>query len=99
MGALVYFGRLPFEILLVYITASCIAFFVYGRDKSAARNGKWRISEHTLHVIGFLGGWPGALLAQKFFHHKSRKVSFQVVFWITVIGNCALAGWFLHGRL
>jgi len=35
-----------------------------------------------------MGGWPGALIAQKTFRHKSKKREFQTVFWATVVLNC-----------
>jgi uncharacterized membrane protein YsdA (DUF1294 family) len=35
-------------------------------------------------AVGLAGGWPGALIAQRLFHHKSKKVSFQGVFWFIV---------------
>lgn len=92
----VYFRWLALEVLIIYLMASCIAFCLYGRDKSAARSGKWRTRESTLHIIGFLGGWPGALLAQRIFRHKTRKVSFRIVFWMTALGNCAVLGWLLR---
>ncbi|TLM94745.1 MAG: DUF1294 domain-containing protein [Actinobacteria bacterium] len=70
---------------------SAVAFVAYGRDKAAARRGMRRTPESTLHLIALLGGWPGALVAQRAFRHKTRKTSFQVVFWVTVVVNCALA--------
>jgi uncharacterized membrane protein YsdA (DUF1294 family) len=48
-----------------------------------------------LHLIALAGGWPGALLAQKVLRHKSSKQSFQVVFWVTVLLNCAALSWLL----
>lgn len=36
-------------------------------------------------MFELLGGWPGALIAQQKFRHKTRKVSFQVVFWAIVL--------------
>ena len=87
-------GKLPAEVAWFYLAASLAAFLAYALDKSAARNGKWRTKESTLHLIGLAGGWPGALAAQRLLRHKSRKQSFQIVFWATVILNgCALA-WF-----
>jgi uncharacterized membrane protein YsdA (DUF1294 family)/cold shock CspA family protein len=72
-----------------YVVASLITFLTYAKDKSAARHGAWRTSESTLHILTLAGGWPGALLAQHFLHHKSRKTEFQRVFWATVILNVA----------
>ncbi|MGD9578618.1 MAG: DUF1294 domain-containing protein, partial [Syntrophorhabdus sp.] len=34
-------------------------------DKSAARNERWRTQESRLHLFALIGGWPGALVAQK----------------------------------
>lgn len=88
-------GRLPVTVTAVYIVASALAFVMYGMDKSAARNERSRTPENTLHLIGLCGGWPGALVAQDVFRHKSRKVEFQVVFWLGVVANIALAAWLL----
>ena len=88
-------GTLPVEVAWFYLAASLAAFLVYALDKSAARSGQWRTQESTLHLIGLAGGWPGALAAQRLLRHKSRKQSFQIVFWVTVILNCcALACFF-----
>ena len=87
---------LPFGVVLVYAVMSDVALFVYAFDKSAAVRGGWRTQEVTLHVVALLGGWPGALLAQDLFRHKSRKVEFQVVFWITVFVNVVGLVWVLR---
>jgi len=72
-----------------YAGASVLAFLAYGFDKAAARRGRWRTSENTLHLLGLAGGWPGALLAQQLLRHKSSKPSFVAVFWLTVTANIA----------
>ena len=41
------------------------------------------------------GGWPGALLAQRVFRHKTRKMSFLVVFYLATAVNLAVLGWLL----
>lgn len=64
---------------------SLVTFGVYGWDKFQARRGGWRIPEAKLHTLSLLGGWPGALAGQKFFHHKTIKSSFQLTFWGTVV--------------
>ncbi|WP_258072010.1 DUF1294 domain-containing protein [Xanthomonas arboricola] len=66
---------------------------VYRLDKSAAQRGRQRTPEATLHLIALLGGWPGALLAQALFRHKSSKAAFQLRFWITVVANVAALYW------
>lgn len=93
--AMVFDGRLPVAILGLYIIASVVAFVAYGADKSAAMRSQWRTQESTLHLFGLLGGWPGALAAQRMFRHKSSKASFQTTYWITVALNCATLGWLL----
>ncbi len=84
----------PKGILVLYLAASAASFVVYAVDKSAARHGRWRASEMTLHLLAIIGGWPGALVAQQVFRHKSRKPSFQAAFLLTVVLNCALLLWF-----
>lgn len=76
-------------IALVYLVASIVAFLAYALDKSAAKQGRWRIPESTLHVLGLACGWPGALLAQQLFRHKTAKPSFVSAFWSTVLLNFA----------
>jgi len=87
-------GTLPLAIPAVYLAASLAAMIAYGVDKSAAQTGAWRTPESTLHVLALMGGWPGALIAQKILRHKSRKPSFQFAFWVTVALNCAALVWF-----
>lgn len=89
----VFYGKLPLAVLWLYCISSFIAFVAYALDKSAARKGKWRTQESTLHFFALIGGWPGALIAQQLFRHKSKKKSFQIVFWATVVVNCGALGW------
>ena len=85
--------KLPLAVLGLYLIASGIAYIAYAIDKSAARNNRWRTAESTLHGLALIGGWPGALLAQNRLRHKSRKMSFLLVFWTTVLLNCGALGW------
>ena len=83
-----------FSTLLFWALAgmSAVAFILYGLDKSAAIRKAQRISETTLQFCALLGGWPGALLAQQVFRHKSSKTSFQISFWFAVVLNCGTLG-------
>ncbi|MCY1539162.1 hypothetical protein D9M68_747340 [compost metagenome] len=68
----------------------------YWQDKANALHGRWRTPENALHLVELLGGWPGALLAQQSFRHKTRKVSYQLVFWAIVATHQAFWGdWLL----
>ena len=78
-----------------YAITSVVAYIAYGRDKAAARAGTRRTPEATLLVLGLIGGWPGALIAQERFRHKTSKLSFRVAFWITVAINVAVLWWLL----
>jgi uncharacterized membrane protein YsdA (DUF1294 family)/cold shock CspA family protein len=88
-------GRIPTPIFSLYLVMCIIAFLAYAIDKKAAQKNRWRTKENTLHLLSLAGGWPGALLAQKLLHHKSKKEEFQTAFWITVIANCSILGWLL----
>jgi uncharacterized membrane protein YsdA (DUF1294 family)/cold shock CspA family protein len=84
---------LPVMVLPVYVAASLIALLLYAFDKSAAMNRRWRTTEATLLLAGLLGGWPGAVIAQGLFRHKSSKLAFLVPFWLSVVLNCAFLAW------
>ncbi|MFK7831429.1 MAG: DUF1294 domain-containing protein [Congregibacter sp.] len=93
VGGAVAVGLIPKHILGIYLLLSVATFLVYAWDKSAARRGAWRTSERTLHLLGVIGGWPGAVLAQNHLRHKSSKLSFLRLFWVTAIVNCAAFVW------
>jgi len=74
----------------LYGGASIIAYVLYALDKSAAIGQRRRIAERTLLLWGLRGGWPGAWLAQQTLRHKTRKLPFALLFWLSVVLNLAL---------
>ena len=86
------FDQTTFVILGIYLVASAVTVVAYTFDKLAAMEGRWRIQESTLHFLALIGGWPGALAAQRLLRHKTKKRSFQFIFWITVVLNCTALG-------
>ena len=46
----------PIWVAVFYLIASIVCFLAYAVDKSAARNGGWRVSESTLLLLGLSVG-------------------------------------------
>jgi uncharacterized membrane protein YsdA (DUF1294 family) len=78
--------------LSLVLVMSFATFFAYGRDKGQAVTGGRRIPERTLHLMAFLGGWPGAILGQRQYRHKTQKTSFRTVFWLVLVAHVAVVG-------
>jgi uncharacterized membrane protein YsdA (DUF1294 family)/cold shock CspA family protein len=89
-------GYLSWLVPAWYLGWSAALFLAYGWDKTAAESGRWRTKEATLNSLALIGGWPGGWVAQQAFRHKSRKVSFQVEFWIAVAINVAVLAWLVQ---
>ena len=81
--------NLPPAVGAAYLLLSALCFASYALDKSAARRGERRTPESRLLVLGLLGGWPGAVLAQQWLRHKTVKQPFRRMFWLTVAANVA----------
>lgn len=76
---------------------SIACFVAYGWDKRCAANGSRRVPEQTLHILALLGCWPGALLGQRQFRHKTKKLSFLIMFWCVVVVHVAIVGTAAYG--
>ncbi len=95
LGGSYYLGWIPPLIIVLFIVFSALAYERYAKDKKAAQKGEWRVPEKTLHFLSLLCGWPGAIIAQQRLRHKTKKVNFRVVFWLTMLINIGGFGW-LH---
>jgi len=91
----VVMGKIPIIVLGFYIFFSFVSYIAYAMDKSAAQKGLWRTSEKALHFFALIGGWPGALFAQQQYRHKTKKKSFQSIFWMVVVTNCCFFIWLI----
>ncbi|EDK2895066.1 DUF1294 domain-containing protein [Salmonella enterica] len=65
--------------------ANVLTLAIYGIDKTAARKTWRRVPESTLLVFGVVGGWPGAIVGQQLFRHKTQKQPFKTYFIVSVI--------------
>ena len=71
---------------------SLVTFVAYGFDKRRAQKDGRRVAEKTLQLMALFGGWPGALVGQRVFRHKTQKLSFRIVFWLCVVLHLATVG-------
>ncbi len=100
VGGIIFIKQASFLILYAYIIISLVTFLIYGWDKSAAKKNHWRTPENNLHFLSLIGGWPGALIAQIFFRHKSKKQPFRMIFWLTSVVNiCIFIGLMVNHNL
>lgn len=64
--------------LILYLAViNVVTFAVFAWDKYSAIDGEWRIPEQTLLLLAFVGGTPGAIVAQQKLRHKTRKQPFR----------------------
>ncbi len=75
----------PFKVIIYLIVVNLLTFGLYGMDKRAAINKRWRVPEKSFHIMHVVGGSPAAYFAQRYFRHKTRKESFQTEYWLIVI--------------
>jgi uncharacterized membrane protein YsdA (DUF1294 family) len=60
------------------LVANGVALVLMGFDKLSAKAGSERVPEFWFFLISLLGGFVGVVLGMLFFHHKIRKLSFQL---------------------
>jgi uncharacterized membrane protein YsdA (DUF1294 family)/cold shock CspA family protein len=71
-------------IIVPLVLINYLTYTTYKSDKAKAKKKVWRTSEGTLHLLGLLGGWPAAFIAQRQFRHKCSKPDFLAMYWMTV---------------
>ena len=90
---LFYQQKIALWLFSSYFALSVLTVILYGIDKHNAIKDKRRVSEKTLQFWTLLGGWPGALIAQQAFSHKTKKRPFIIVLWLSVFTNVAVFGY------
>lgn len=78
------------------VVLSAVAFAAMGLDKFKAKHNARRIPESVLHTFELLGGWPGSMLGQRTFHHKTSKIIYQVVFYVITLIHLFLIAWLIY---
>ena len=92
-------GTAPRWFIAVYLAMGFVSALTYWLDKRAARTGRWRIAEATLHGIDLWGGIIGGLMAQVILHHKTAKTSFAAVTAAIVLLHAGVIAAFLFGLI
>lgn len=89
-------GSFALTVPLFYLEASLFTYWLYQIDKKLACSGQSsRLPEESLQMFSLIGGWPGALVAQKRLHHKVHKAPFQREFRFVIYGNSCFLLWLL----
>ncbi|MBP1552356.1 MAG: DUF1294 domain-containing protein [Oscillospiraceae bacterium] len=78
-------------IIILLAVLNIVSFALYGIDKHKAKNNRWRISEKTLLLWSAAAPF-GAVFGTKVFHHKTKKLKFDTVLFISCIVHTLLYG-------
>lgn len=79
-----------------FLLINMLTLVMYGADKIAARKGMRRVPEATLLVFGVTGGWPGAIVGQQLFRHKTQKQPFKTYFFLSIVVSIAVMAAVYH---
>ena len=75
-----------------FLLINMLTLVMYGADKIAAR----KVPEATLLVFGVTGGWPGAIVGQQLFRHKTQKQPFKTYFFLSIVVSIAVMAAVYH---
>lgn len=83
-------------VVVWFLLINVLTIVIYGADKMAARKGMHRVPEATLLVFGLTGGWPGAIVGQQLFRHKTQKQPFKTYFFLSIVVSIAVMAAVYH---
>ncbi|MFW7250735.1 DUF1294 domain-containing protein [Enterobacter sp. SES19] len=83
-------------VVMWFLLINVLTLALYGADKMAARKGMRRVPEATLLVFGVTGGWPGAIVGQQLFRHKTQKQPFKTYFFLSVVVSIGMMAVLYH---
>ena len=82
--------------LSLILGMNLLSFYLFAVDKKRSKSRAWRIREqHLLGSAIFLGG-IGALLAMKWYHHKTRQIRFNVVVRLAALWTLLATYWLIR---
>ncbi|MCI1955482.1 MAG: DUF1294 domain-containing protein [Oscillospiraceae bacterium] len=87
-----------------YIYGACFLFIinlasalVTVSDKRRARRHLWRVPEHTLLALAFLGGAPAMLFTMLLIRHKTRHLKFMAGLPLIIFLQILALAFFIRG--
>ena len=90
-------------ILIIYIIyllfMSIISFLLYHNDKKLAIKGQERIKEKTLLSSAIYGGSIGSFLGRIIFHHKTNKIFFSIIIYLSMIIQLLVLAFIIYIKL
>ena len=90
-------------LLIVYIAfiiiMSFIALIAYKKDKEKAKSGQIRTKEKVLLFLSGFGGACGAFIARKKYHHKTEKIYFSIVIYLSLVLEILVLALLVYGGL
>ena len=72
------------------------ALTLFKKDKQSAKRRQRRVSESKLMKTCLLGGAAGGLIGMNMFRHKTKKVYFHIVFWLSSAIHIFLLFWLVN---
>lgn len=75
---------------LIALNTVVVPFFYWLDKQKAKRETATRIPEANLHVMAYLGGAAGALVAQTVLRHKTVKAGFRRKTWLALVLNVGI---------
>ena len=80
------------ESFIVYlVVVNIYGFYLCYKDKRNSIKNKWRVCEKRLLFICLIGGCYGFYIAMRLFHHKTKKLKFEIgvpilmMIWVFII--------------
>ncbi|MGL5439584.1 MAG: DUF1294 domain-containing protein [Filifactoraceae bacterium] len=78
------------SVVIVVLLWNLVVFLMYGFDKNMAIQKQRRVSEKTLLLSAFAMGGVGAFFGMKFFHHKTKHLSFNILVPLSIVFNAGI---------
>jgi len=79
-------------ILFALLAWNLFVFLLYAVDKSRAKRGSHRMSEHTLILCAFCLGGAGAMAGMSILRHKTQHIKFKILVPISLFLTATAVG-------